>query len=955
MTKTLERPRLITGKLNTVSDDGVKQMVLAFRSAKLAAVVDDFQIQPGMIYTSVRAISARINQNFDAWPGEELKKSYHTFLGKPLFVNHANFDPERARGRVVASRYIEKGADKYIQVIQEADAMRYPKLGHELRTGGLDSVSMGVEAGFTVCSFCNNKATDVFDMCDHVKFHKGSHLPDPRTGEPKLVFEWCHKLGFFELSYVFDPADETAVVSKVLVASTLPRAKKKQSVTHQAWGEVRAPEDIDTLRLDDDDSPDDYEFVSPYKGDDAEEEADPNVPFANQIPSPPELRTPDFDQTKRMDRAQEAEGLDNDRRVEDVEEVGTPQDQEQQLARPVARKSRRKAMGRTRTSTRTNRRYAADEDTPPWLNDRDEEGSEAPPEPSGPPPPAAAEDEGYGDEPEAGDDGGDDFGGGGSVEDLVDQIQDGLDQLQDKLGIDDSDDDYDEGAPEEELPPPNPAPAPAGPPPQFAAGKRRRSATRRRAADEDDDDRDDDDSDDKDEDDNKPPWLKEKKESRRRPATRSTVNTRSSAQKKRKSTKGAPSMAPTLSERGRVAAKGRRQHFADDQGYTDGGDRSRNDLGEQAETYIPSVYEPEGIGQGYSDGVPPEEPVEAPNGDEGKAPNSNSNLVAMKRQIDAQAADLQRKIQAYQRLAEEGVKDPDTVNPPLSGTEDQSLKGNDFQDTGLDDTQTQPDDGSREARRVHQSKRLFRSFNTWLRQATGRNWNEHSSGSLTRHAAHWAKGTGVPLQAMFPTLDSALREAKKAEDTRRAAVNRYADVSAESLETAAPDARVDTEKPVSNETSELAQSSQYPTNEFGHNAGDQDADPEMSSDSQIWAPDEGREASRQIMSDGMSATRLAEAYIACRLVDPKDKWKVAQWLQSTVRQATVDDRTKLLEAIYAANEHMFNPPARRTAAATGRRGGTVPPGFGSGRVASMQRMAADELSDPRFDSMMWLG
>lgn len=183
---------------------------------------EDFKLKPGFLYTVVRAISARVNQNYDGWPSDELKKSYKTFLHKPVFVNHENHDPTKARGVVVAARYVENGMDKYIEVVQEIDAGRFPKLAHEIKTGGLDSVSMGAEAGFTICSYCHNKATDMDDMCDHVLNHKGKTLTrfDRRTGkkEDVLVFESCHKISFFELSYVFEPADETAVASKVVVA-----------------------------------------------------------------------------------------------------------------------------------------------------------------------------------------------------------------------------------------------------------------------------------------------------------------------------------------------------------------------------------------------------------------------------------------------------------------------------------------------------------------------------------------------------------------------------------------------------------------------------------------------------------------------------------------------------------------------------------------------------------------
>jgi SAM-dependent methyltransferase len=203
-------------------------------------VDEGFRLKPGYLYTVVRAISARVNQNYDGWPSDELKKSYKTFIGKPCFVNHENHDPTKARGVVVAARYAENGMDKYIEVVQEIDANRFPKLAHEIKTGGLDSVSMGAEAGFTICSYCHNKATDTHDMCDHVIHHKGKTLSrlDRKTGkrEDVLVFESCHKISFFELSYVFEPADETAVASKVVVAGLARHAETSPPAAGSASG-----------------------------------------------------------------------------------------------------------------------------------------------------------------------------------------------------------------------------------------------------------------------------------------------------------------------------------------------------------------------------------------------------------------------------------------------------------------------------------------------------------------------------------------------------------------------------------------------------------------------------------------------------------------------------------------------------------------------------------------------
>ena len=216
-----------TARLHDLTPEGASGGASKRFRQKLASdgftVDEGFRLKPGYLYTVVRAISARVNQNYDGWPSEELKKSYKTFIGKPCFVNHENHDPTKARGVVVASRYVENGMDKYVEVVQEIDAGRFPKLAHEIKTGGLDSVSMGAEAGFTICSYCKNKATDLHDLCDHVKNHKGKTLTkfDRRTGKKEdiLVFESCHKISFFELSYVFEPADETAVASKVVVAA----------------------------------------------------------------------------------------------------------------------------------------------------------------------------------------------------------------------------------------------------------------------------------------------------------------------------------------------------------------------------------------------------------------------------------------------------------------------------------------------------------------------------------------------------------------------------------------------------------------------------------------------------------------------------------------------------------------------------------------------------------------
>ena len=115
-----------------------------------------------------------------------------------------------------------------------------------------------------------------------------------------------------------------------------------------------------------------------------------------------------------------------------------------------------------------------------------------------------------------------------------------------------------------------------------------------------------------------------------------------------------------------------------------------------------------------------------------------------------------------------GTEVPEEVNPPLSGTNDQGLKG-DFDSVALDAPETQPKDAS-----VH----AFRAFDHWLHQTTGRTARQHgNSNFIRRSAARFCSAKGWDPAVMFPALGNVLREARRNEGTNRRADNmrRYAD------------------------------------------------------------------------------------------------------------------------------------------------------------------------------------
>jgi hypothetical protein len=246
---------------------------------------EDFRTQDGYLYARIRAISSRVNKNHDAWPSNEIagdhdlisrvagmasggtryassngftitakedgfvieakkgaKYGFSVFVGKPIFVDHNNSNPQRARGVIVDSRlHVEpestdpyyKTADchesfkpaTWVELLLEVDAKTFPKLAQAIIDGakdnktGIDGFSMGANVERSVCSHCANVATNPEEFCQHI-LGKGQmwDFKDPKTGQKtaKRSYEFCEGCQFFEISAVFDPADETALTRQII-------------------------------------------------------------------------------------------------------------------------------------------------------------------------------------------------------------------------------------------------------------------------------------------------------------------------------------------------------------------------------------------------------------------------------------------------------------------------------------------------------------------------------------------------------------------------------------------------------------------------------------------------------------------------------------------------------------------------------------------------------------------
>lgn len=217
--------------------------------------------QPGFLYVTTRAISSRVNANYDGWPPDQLKLAYGTFSHRPLFVDHNNWDVTRARGVILDtelhgdSKLAGRDDDVWVELLGEVDAQAFPKLGAAILAGDIDSVSMGADVEYTVCSVCDNKAHDVMQYCAHIPQMKGRWIPTgKRTASgnqiKKLCYEDCFfgpNSGFFELSFVFDPADESALHTDVYMPGIV-RASSRL-VPGQSYGWERAPQNLGLARV----------------------------------------------------------------------------------------------------------------------------------------------------------------------------------------------------------------------------------------------------------------------------------------------------------------------------------------------------------------------------------------------------------------------------------------------------------------------------------------------------------------------------------------------------------------------------------------------------------------------------------------------------------------------------------------------------------------------------------
>lgn len=308
---------------------------------------DDYHTEDGYLYARIRAISSRVNKNHDGWPTAELaggqepwerissqreaseggftveaskddEYGFSTFLGKPIFVDHNNSNPDRARGVIVDSKFnvldqkTSAKDDKYwnsdtvdpehlppteVELLLEVDAKSFPKLAKAIVNGDIDGFSMGCDVDYSKCSHCGHEASTPDEYCSHIQMKGAEHDFKTADGQKtsRKSYENCYGIKFFEISAVFDPADETALAKEVrhegskmsYLASKVAEAPEPQEF------HTKAPQDVDTHR---------EEKICPLCGSDMEGE---KCDVCGYDEPPAQLQNPDLMKAQETDLTQQ--------------------------------------------------------------------------------------------------------------------------------------------------------------------------------------------------------------------------------------------------------------------------------------------------------------------------------------------------------------------------------------------------------------------------------------------------------------------------------------------------------------------------------------------------------------------------------------------------------------------------------------------------------------------------
>lgn len=184
-------------------------------------MVDGFEIDRRYSdYFITPETSKFINNNFDSWERKLLLATFRTFIGGENYVEHLQI-PELSKGKIIDAAARDIGESVYVDILVATD-LKHKPLINAIKTGQLQTLSMGCSVTHTTCSKCGNVAEDEIQLCNHIRYMKGNSFLDG-LGKTRKIAELCGHITaepgsvkFIEASWVANPAFTGAVLRDIL-------------------------------------------------------------------------------------------------------------------------------------------------------------------------------------------------------------------------------------------------------------------------------------------------------------------------------------------------------------------------------------------------------------------------------------------------------------------------------------------------------------------------------------------------------------------------------------------------------------------------------------------------------------------------------------------------------------------------------------------------------------------
>lgn len=203
------------------TDNGVgtlgKQMVEGFQIDRRYS---DYLVTP--------ETSKYVNNNNDCWERKLLMASFRSFVGGENYVEHLQI-PEMSKGKIIDAAARDIGDSVYVDILVATD-LKHKPLINAITSQELQTLSMGCQVGFTICTKCGNVAEDETQLCSHIRYMKGNSFIDS-LGKTRKIAELCGHImaepgsvKFIEASWVANPAFTGAVLRNILTPEEIAAA-----------------------------------------------------------------------------------------------------------------------------------------------------------------------------------------------------------------------------------------------------------------------------------------------------------------------------------------------------------------------------------------------------------------------------------------------------------------------------------------------------------------------------------------------------------------------------------------------------------------------------------------------------------------------------------------------------------------------------------------------------------